>query len=88
MAKGRMLQGTVLHYDPERGVGEVQTERGETFPVHRNELRDEALRGLYTGDIVEFTGGRNRFGHKAALEVRRVGWDEAGDDDTPREWSF
>lgn len=89
MARQRNLQGTVQHYDPQRGLGEIQTESGETFSVHRNELRDEALSGIFPGDIVEFVGGRNRFGHKAALEVRRVGWDEGDDDDgTPREWSF
>lgn len=89
MASRRTLQGTVLQFDPGRGLGEIQTESGETFSVHRNALRDEALSGIFPGDIVEFVAGRNRFGHKAALEVRRVGWeDEDGDDDTPREWTF
>lgn len=88
MAAKRILQGTVLDFDLQRGSGEVQTERGETFSVHRNDLRDEALRGIYPGDIVEFVPGRNRFGHKAALEVRRVGWDEDDGGEEPREWSF
>lgn len=85
----RILQGTVLQFDADRGLGEIQTESGETYSVHRNALRDEALSGIYPGDIVEFVAGRNRFGHKAALEVRRVGWeDDEGDDDSPREWTF
>jgi len=88
MARQRILQGTVLSYDPDRGTGEVQTEAGETFAVHRSALRDEALRGIYPGDIVEFVAGRNRFGRTAALEVRRVGWDEEEDDGNPREWTF
>lgn len=90
MATRRILQGTVLSYDAGRGAGEIQTEQGETFPVHRTALHEEAARGLHPGDIVEFTPGRNRFGHKAALEVRRIGWeeDDAGTDDEPREWTF
>ena len=89
MASKRNLQGIVQHYDPQRGLGEIQTEDGKTYSVHRNELRDDALSGIFPGDIVQFVAGRNRFGHKAALEVRRVGWDDEGDDDgKPREWTF
>lgn len=90
MATQRRLQGTVRSYDVQRGQGEIATDRGELFPVHRSALRDDALKGLYPGDIVEFTPGRNRFGHKAALEVQRVGWEEDDSDegDGPREWTF
>lgn len=89
MASQRILQGTVQSFDLARGLGEIQTESGEVYSVHRSALRDEALSGIYPGDVVEFVAGRNRFGHRAALEVRRVGWEEdEGDPDTPREWSF
>jgi cold shock CspA family protein len=88
MASQRILQGTVQSFDPTRGLGEIQTDAGEVFSVHRSALRDEALSGIYPGDIVEFVAGRSRFGQKAALEVRRVGWAEDADDDSPREWTF
>ena len=88
MASRRTLQGTVQSFDPDRGIGEIQTEAGEVFSVHRSELRDEALSGIYPGDIVEFVAGRNRFGRPAAQEVRRVGWDDDDGGDNPREWTF
>lgn len=89
MAGKRILQGNVVSYDAERGLGEIVTESGEAFSVHRSELRDEATRGIYAGDIVEFVAGRDRFGRKAAQEVHRVGWvEDEGDDETPREWTF
>jgi cold shock CspA family protein len=88
MASRRTLHGTVQGFDPDRGTGEIQTESGEVFHVHRSELRDEALSGIFPGDIVEFVAGRNRFGRQAALEVRRVGWEEDEGDDGPREWTF
>jgi len=87
MAERRILQGTVLGFDAERGHGEIEADGGRVYAVHRNDLRDEALSGLYPGDIVEFVAGRNRFGRPAALEVRRVGWEEGGDD-SPGEWTF
>jgi cold shock CspA family protein len=88
MATSRILQGTVQSFDPDRGLGEIHTEGGDVYSVHRSALRDEALSGLYPGDIVEFVPGRNRFGRQAAIEVRRVGWDEDEGDGTPREWTF
>jgi cold shock CspA family protein len=88
MASQRILQGTVQGFDAQRGLGEIQTEAGEVYSVHRSALRDEALSGIFPGDIVEFTAGRNRFGHKVALEVRRVGWEDVDEDDAPREWTF
>ena len=88
MANQRILQGSVQSFDPERGHGEIQTERGAVYAVHRSALRDEALSGIFPGDIVEFVPGRNRFGQRAALEVRRVGWEDGADDDSPREWTF
>jgi cold shock CspA family protein len=89
MANARTQQGTVQSFDSQRGVGEIRTESGEVFAVHRSALRDDALSGIFPGDIVEFVAGRNRFGRRAALEVRRVGWeDDGGEDDSPREWTF
>ena len=87
MAERKIVQGTVRDFDPARGHGEVETEDGRVYAVHRNDLRDEALQGVYPGDIVEFVIGRNRFGRPAAQEVRRVGWEEGGDDG-PGEWTF
>jgi len=88
MATQRILQGTVQHFDAAKGQGEIQTEQGDAYAVHRSALRDDALSGIFPGDIVEFVAGRNRFGHRAALEVRRVGWEEGDEDDSPREWTF
>ena len=82
-------KGSVKFYDLEQGRGEIEAENGEMLPVHRSALLDDALSGLYSGDIVEFKAGRDRFGRRSALEVRRVGWEEGEDEDAPpREWTF
>ncbi len=82
-------QGTVRSFDPGRGSGEIEADSGETIQVFRSALRDEALSGLFPGDIVSFQIGRDRFGRRVAQEVRRIGWDEGEDPDAPpREWTF
>ena len=89
MARGKVEQGVVKSFDPERGIGEVETARGEVLSVHRSSLRDDALKGVYPGDIVEFVSGRDRFGRRAALEIRRIGWEDEEDENAaPREWTF
>ena len=47
-----------------------------------------ARQGLHPGDIVEYRVGRHRKGGVTALDVVRIGWEDEGDDDTPREWTF
>lgn len=87
--KRRIGQGVVRRFDADKGVGEIEAENGAVFAVHRSALRDEALSGIFAGDIVEFRVGRNRFGRPAALEVRRIGWeDEEDEGGAPREWTF
>ena len=82
-------QGMVRSFDSGRGSGEIETDKGEMLQVFRSALRDEALSGLYPGDIVSFLVGRDRFGRRVAQEVRRIGWDEGEDPDAPpREWTF
>lgn len=82
-------QGTVRSFDTGRGSGEIEADSGEVIRVFRSALRDEALSGLYPGDIVSFRIGRDRFGRTVAQEVRRIGWDEGEDPDAPpREWTF
>ncbi len=82
-------QGTVRSFDSGRGSGEIEADSGEMIKVFRSAVRDEALSGLYPGDIVSFLIGRDRFGRRVAQEVRRIGWDEGEDPDAPpREWSF
>lgn len=89
MARGTPGQGTVKSYDPGRGTGEIEADNGELLPVFRSALRDEALSGIFPGDIVSFVAGRDRFGRRVAQEVRRIGWDEEADPEgPPREWSF
>lgn len=83
------LQGTVRSFDAGRGSGEIEADNGNLFQVFRSALRDEALSGLFPGDIVSFMAGRDRFGRQVAQEVRRIGWDAGEDPDAPpREWSF
>ena len=85
----RIGQGVVQRFDADKGVGEIEAEDGKVFAVHRSALRDEALSGIFAGDIVEFRVGRNRFGRPAALDVRRIGWeDEEDEGGAPREWTF
>jgi len=82
-----MPEGTVKDFDETRGTGTILAENGEELSVHRSAIEDEGLRALHPGDIVEFSTGRNKFGHRCAVHVRRIGWEE-GAGDTPREWSF
>jgi len=91
MAKGAIQQGRVKQYDPERGLGEIETESGDVLSVHRSALEEGGSQGLFGGDIVEYRMGRDRFGRRAALEVRKVGWEEVDEGDEnapPREWEF
>ena len=84
-----MLRGTVLEYDPERGIGTIRDdESSREIRVHRSGLESAARQGLYAGDIVEYRVGRNRKGGHTAVEVVRVGWEEDGEEDAPREWNF
>ena len=85
-----MPEGVVKSYDQEKHSGIIETEQMEELPVHRSALLEAAANGLYPGDLVSFKIGRNRFGKRAALEVRRIGWEEdgGGDDEAPREWQF
>ena len=85
-----MPQGLVKEYDQDKGTGIIETDQREEISVHRSDLVDTASQGLYTGDLVEFRIGKNRFGKRTALEVRRIGWDhgEGDDDEEPREWTF
>lgn len=83
-----MPEGKVIHFDPAKGAGIIETESGEELPVHKSALGEGQSVGLYAGDLVEFTVGRNKFGKRAAQDVRRIGWEEEEDSDEPREWNF
>jgi cold shock CspA family protein len=87
MGTETVREGVVRDFDPVRGMGIVVTQEGEELPVHRTAIADEGLRALHAGDIVEFSLGRNRFGRRCAVNVRRIGWEEGGSDE-PREWTF
>ena len=87
--EGSVKEGAVKEYDLQRGQGVITADSGEELSVHRNDLVDVALQGLYANDLVEYVIGRNRFGRRCAQQVRRVGWDESADPEAPpREWSF
>lgn len=83
-----MAQGTVRSFDPQKGTGLIVTDEQEELRVHRRALAEDGLLVLHPGDVVEFRVGRDRFGRRAALDVRRIGWVEEDEDDTPREWTF
>ncbi len=83
-----MAEGVVRHFDPGKGTGIIEAENGEELPVHRSAIADDSGENLYPGDIVEYKLGKNRFGRRAALNIRRIGWEEQGGDDEPREWNF
>ncbi len=83
-----MPEGVVKRFDAERGSGVIETERGDELFVHRSALVEDGPRELFAGDVVEYRLGRDRRGRPAAVDVRKIGWVEEDDDDTPREWTF
>ncbi|MBI3992847.1 MAG: cold shock domain-containing protein [Candidatus Lambdaproteobacteria bacterium] len=83
------MEGKVTTFDARKGVGTIRAESGEELSVHRSAIEEGGQGSLFPGDVVEFTVGRNRWGHRAALAVRRIGWDEEDDPDgAPGEWTF
>ncbi len=84
-----MPRGIVRRYDPQKGSGLIEEDRGGEIRVYRSGLRGDGLHALHAGDVVEYRVGRSRKGERTALDVVRIGWEEeAGDDDAPREWTF
>lgn len=79
-------EGVVREFDTSRGSGIIITRDGEELPVHHTGIDEDGLRALHPGDIVEFAIGRNKFGRRSAVAVKRVGWEEESDE--PREWTF
>jgi CspA family cold shock protein len=80
------MEGVVKEFDSQRGHGTIVGENGDELAVHHSAIEDEGLRALHPGDLVEYTVGRNKFGRRCAVSVRRIGWEESSD--TPREWTF
>jgi CspA family cold shock protein len=83
-----MPEGVVKEFNAQRGFGTIEAENGEELPVHRSALVEDHARDLHSGDIVEYTVGRDKRGRRAALQVRVIGWEDSGDPDKPREWTF
>lgn len=81
-------EGIVKQFDTVKGTGIIEAESGEELPVHRSAIEDDSGGNLYPGDLVEYKLGKNRFGRRAALDVRRIGWEEQDEDGEPREWNF
>jgi len=48
------LRGTVLWFNPTRGYGFIQSDDGNNFFVHQNNINMEGFRSLDAGDVVEF----------------------------------
>jgi CspA family cold shock protein len=86
MASAERKEGVVREFDLSRGAGIILGRDGEELPVHHTGIDEEGLRALHPGDIVEFAVGRNRFGRRTAVSVRRIGWEEEADE--AREWTF
>jgi CspA family cold shock protein len=86
MAGAERKEGVVREFDLSRGSGMIFTRDGEELPVHHTGIAEEGLRALHPGDIVEFEIGRNKFGRRTAVAVRRIGWEEEADE--AREWTF
>jgi len=82
-----MAEGVVREFDERRGLGMIVSREGEELSVHHSAIEEEGLRALHPGDIVEYAIGRNKFGRRCAVQVRRIGWEEEGGD-SPREWTF
>jgi CspA family cold shock protein len=87
MGESAEKEGVVKEFDAQRGLGVILTRDGEELSVHHSAIEDEGLRTLHPGDIVSFAVGRNKFGRRCAVQVRRIGWEDA-ESDEPREWSF
>ena len=87
MGAGVLREGVVKEFDTTKGVGLILSRDGEEVSVHHSEIEDEGLHALHPGDIVEFGIGKNRFGRRCAVRVRRIGWEESAGDE-PREWTF
>ena len=83
-----MTEGVVKSYDQDRGQGINKDDEGEELTVHRTGLAEEEPGSLFPGDIVEFTKGRNKWGRPAALNVKKIGWEDENDDSEPKEWTF
>ena len=79
-------EGVVREWDTTRGHGVIVTRDGEELPVHHTGIDEDGLRALHPGDIVEFAVGRNKFGRRSAVAVKRIGWEEESDE--AREWTF
>ena len=83
------MEGKVIAFDAQKGVGTIRADNGEELGVHRSAIAEGGQGQLFPGDMVEFTVGRNRWGRRAALAVSRIGWDEEDDPDgAPGEWMF
>ena len=88
MGEKKMIEGRVVDFDPVRGTGTIEADSGELLPVHRSAIVDDQSATLFSGDLVAFSLGRNKFGKRAAQDVKRIGWEEEDDSDEPREWNF
>ncbi len=86
MAEQAAREGVVKEFDTSRGLGIIVTQDGEELSVHHTAIEDEGLRALHPGDIVEFAIGKNKFGRRCAVHVKRIGWEEGSDE--AREWTF
>lgn len=63
-----MIEGVVLWFDDERGIGFVETKKGEEVFVHHSSIDMEGFRSLSQGDRVAFVIEKTNRG----LEAKKV----------------
>jgi CspA family cold shock protein len=63
---GRMPQGTVKWFNPEKGYGFIRRDDGEDVFVHYSAIAGEGFRSLEEGQRVEFEVTEGKKGPQAA----------------------
>jgi len=66
-----LRRGIVKWFNPNKGFGFIEQDKGEDLFVHRTEIRNNKFRSLNKDDRVEFEVGRGKKG-PVAKNVRKV----------------
>lgn len=66
-----LRRGIVKWFNPNKGFGFIEQDKGEDLFVHRTEIRNNKFRSLNKDDQVEFEVGRGKKG-PVAKNVRKV----------------
>ncbi len=66
-----MLRGVVTTFDPQRGVGVIETSTGERFGFHCTAIADGSRR-IDEGAEVSLATGPGRHGRWEAVDIARI----------------